>query len=107
MKTIHNWDGKIHGGLASHGHAEAMRIEDLAKIMAWSEEKVPLTSARSEQHIPKDLVAFLNHYMMCAFLSCGFTLWTRSVIVKLGFTGGDFPNPRAESDQYIDTKLCT
>ena len=27
--------------------------------------------------------------------------------VKLGFTGGDFPNPRAESDQYIDTKLCT
>ena len=30
-----------------------------------------------------------------------------SDIVKLGFTRVDFPNPGAESDQYIGTKLCT
>jgi len=83
MKTIRNRDGKIHGGLASRGHAEAMRIEDLTKIMTCSEGKVPPTSARSEQHIPKDLVAFLNHYMMRAFMSCGFTLWTRSVVYQI------------------------
>ena len=83
MKTICNRDGKIHGGLASCGHAEAMQIEDLTKIVTCSEGKVPPTSVRSEQRIPKDLFAFLNHYMMRAFISCGFTLWTRSVIYQI------------------------
>ncbi len=40
-------------------------------------------------------------------LVSGVVIVNESYSVKLGFTGGDFPNPRTESDQYIGTKLCT
>lgn len=80
MKIIRNRDGKTHGGLASRQHAAAMKIEILKKVMAWSEREAPPTSTRDEQCDAKGLATFLNHYMMRAFFSSGFTLWTRSVI---------------------------
>ena len=71
--------GKQKGAAATRHHAEAMKLEDLDTIIKWSEFMAP------PEHILKlacsyspDLEAsMLKHSMMWAFLSSGFTLWTR------------------------------
>ena len=65
------------GGLRNH--AEAMSIQDLRVIMRYSERECPpdwtsldLQVLETRQHLAK-------HLMMRAFLSTGFTVWTRQV----------------------------
>lgn len=64
------------GTAATRHHAEAMKIEDLAAIMQWSEREVPPESLANRGG---DLKIQLKHTMMRAFLSSGYTLWTRYV----------------------------
>ena len=70
------------GAAATQKHAEAMKVEDLETIMNWSESQHPIEAvelARSDSDLgmPTDLATPLKHVMMRAFLSSGFTLWTR------------------------------
>ena len=58
-------------------HAVAMTVENMKKIMDWSEATVP--SDWVQQDI-KDLATLLTvskHFLMRAFVTSGFTLWTR------------------------------
>jgi len=76
VKDVRNRDGH-NGGAARRHHAEAMYPDDLQKIIECSEQRVPPTSTRNEQSCPSELSNFLIHSMMHAFLSTGYTLWTR------------------------------
>ena len=79
VKVIRNRDVQT-GITASRHHAVAMTIQDLKTIMQWSEEVVPPNSTPSDQMGcmgMQTLYTFLKHNMMRAFLSTGFTLWTR------------------------------
>ena len=64
------------GTAATQHHAEAMKIKDLAAIMQWSECEVPPESLAKRGG---NLKIQLKHTMMRAFLSSGYTLWTRYV----------------------------
>ncbi|KAJ7916440.1 hypothetical protein B0H13DRAFT_2231652 [Mycena leptocephala] len=78
LKCIKN-KSRIKGEAATRRHAEATTIEDMQKIMAWSEGQCPL--AELEKCKPKDVAALLlllKHRMMRAFLSSGYCLWTRN-----------------------------
>jgi hypothetical protein len=71
LKCIKN-KSRIKGEAATRRHAEATTIEDMQKIMAWSEGQCPL--AELEKCKPKDVAALLlllMHGMMRAFLSSG------------------------------------
>jgi len=70
------------GAAATRHHAEAMTRGDLRVIMEWSASQFPIESvewARAPRvdSAPVDLATALKHAMMRAFLSSGFTLWTR------------------------------
>ena len=67
---------KDKGASATRNHAEAMTVEDLRKIMSWSERECPANVQSKEID---GLVHQLEHGFMRAFLSSGFTLWTRSL----------------------------
>jgi hypothetical protein len=74
MKTIKNKAGADGG---HRNHAEAIRIEDVKKIMATSEAECPIGC--TYEHI-KDTIQLritTEHILMRAFISSGFTLWTR------------------------------
>ncbi|KAJ7644798.1 hypothetical protein FB45DRAFT_976028 [Roridomyces roridus] len=71
---------RVKGEAATRRHAEAMTIEDLRKIMEYSEKQCSAEVVKANQ--PPDLpalVVLLKHGMMRAFLSSGFCLWTRFV----------------------------
>ena len=61
--------------------AEAMTLQDLTKIIQWSEAQCPPQQlvVRQATSYPKDGDHQLNlsHGLMHAFVSSGFTLWTR------------------------------
>lgn len=76
MKNVRNRDNQA-GAAATRHHTEAMHLDDLQKIIACSESQVLLASTCGEQSCPSELHNFLIHNMMHAFLSAGFTLWTR------------------------------
>lgn len=70
------------GASAMRGHAEAMSLEDLTRIMEWSRTICP-ESWSSVQVAPSpdtdemtELVA--KHLFMRAYMSTAFTLWTRN-----------------------------
>ena len=67
------------GAAATRHHAEAMKIDYLDAIIKISESVAPperiLQMASSDP--PDSAVIALRHGMMRAFLSSGFTLWTR------------------------------
>ena len=70
------------GVAATRHHAEAMTREDLHAMMEWSAFQFPIESvewarAPKVDGVPVDLATALKHVMMRAFLSSGFTLWTR------------------------------
>lgn len=66
----------MEGGKALRDHARAIRIEDLCQMMDWSEKTVPSAHLA---HLGKGdiMVEVIKHVLMRAFLSSGFTLWTR------------------------------
>src|SRR5258705_10133576 len=70
------------GAAATRHHAEAMTRGDLQAMMEWSASQFPIESVEQARtpkvdSTPVDLAAALKHVMMRAFLSSGFTLWTR------------------------------
>ncbi|KAJ7620669.1 hypothetical protein B0H17DRAFT_1164583 [Mycena rosella] len=64
---------------ATRRHAEATTIEDMKKMIDWSESKCSAEALKECK--PKDLDALLlllKHGMIRAFLSSGYSLWTRN-----------------------------
>jgi hypothetical protein len=68
------------GASATRNHAEAMTIEEIKKLMNWSETQcsnellttVPIKTMEELKHR-------LEHGLMRAFMASAFTLWTRLV----------------------------
>ncbi|KAF8327311.1 hypothetical protein F5887DRAFT_924829 [Amanita rubescens] len=76
LKQVKNKNG-MEGGKALRNHARAVRIEDLNQMMDWSEKTFP--SAHLARLGKEDItVEVIKHVLMRAFLSSGFTLWTRN-----------------------------
>ena len=68
------------GASATRNHAEAITIEEIQKLMNWSERECPnekLTSLPIETLA--DFKVCLEHGLMRAFMTSAFTLWTRSI----------------------------
>ena len=63
------------GGLRNH--AEAMTIQDLRSIMRYSERECPSDWTTNNLHVLETRQHVAKHLMMRAFLSTGFTVWTR------------------------------
>ncbi|KAJ6500206.1 hypothetical protein C8R47DRAFT_1317483 [Mycena vitilis] len=78
VKCIKN-KSRVKGEAATRRHAEATTIEDMRKMMNWSESQCP--SEEVEKCNPKDVIALLlilKHAMIRAFLPSGYCLWTRN-----------------------------
>jgi hypothetical protein len=79
---------KSKGSGATRNHAEAMSLEELQHLMQWSTEECPDEwligdNWRSEvQDSVEALKHRLQHGFMRGFMSSGFTLWTRSVVIS-------------------------
>ena len=68
------------GASATRNHAEAITIEEIQKLMNWSEMQCSnelLTMVPIETI--EELKCCLEHGLMRAFMTSAFTLWTRSV----------------------------
>jgi hypothetical protein len=76
LKTIKNKAG-ANGG--HRNHAEAIRIEDVSRIMEMSEKECP---GNVYAHIKdaSELKMATEHLLMRAFIASGFTLWTRYMV---------------------------
>ena len=75
------------GASAARNHAEAMTVEEIQKIMRWSETQCSnerLTSVPIET--VEDLKHCLEHGLMRAFMPSAFTLWTRLVCFSIIYT---------------------
>ena len=75
------------GASATRNHAEAMTIEEIQKIMNWSEMQCSnelLTTVPIETS--EELKCCLEHGFMRAFMASAFTLWTRLVCFSLIYT---------------------
>ncbi|KAJ7827711.1 hypothetical protein B0H13DRAFT_2373687 [Mycena leptocephala] len=77
VKVIKNKSG-VKGAAATRNHAEAMSIEDMGKWGEWSESKWPRAKVDEKPGIVSELQDKMKHFMMRAFGSSGFTLWTRN-----------------------------
>ena len=76
MKAIKTKSG-VKGSAATREHAEAMRIEELQKIMQWSESQCPHEMLGREHYDLDTLKLVIKHGLVRAFAASGFTLWTR------------------------------
>ena len=65
------------GHAAVRNHAEAMTIEELQKLMAWSETMCPDDMLTMPIEDLETLKFRAEHALMRAFISSAFTLWTR------------------------------
>lgn len=77
MKCIKT-KARVKGEAATRRHAEATTMEDMKKMMAWSASECSAEALKECE--PKDvnaLLLLLKHGMVRAFLSSGYTLWTR------------------------------
>ncbi|KAF8695767.1 hypothetical protein AX14_001656 [Amanita brunnescens Koide BX004] len=64
---------------AKRRHAEAIMIEDLMQVMQWSEDQSPKVRLTIIPALTfQDHLLALSHGLMRAFMSTGFTLWTRN-----------------------------
>ena len=75
------------GASATRNHAEAMTIEEIRKLMNWSEMQCPnelLTTVPIETM--EELKFRLEHGLMRAFMPSGFTLWTRLICFSIIYT---------------------
>lgn len=73
----------VKGAAATRNHAEAMTIEDLKKLMDWSEKQCSPKMLQKELESLDELKKTEMHGLMRAFLASGFTLWTRCVAIIL------------------------
>jgi hypothetical protein len=76
LKTIKN---KCGAEGDTRNHAKAMTIKDMEKLMNWSEGLIPHRMAGHEFQVAAELAEAAKHLFMRAFMTSGFTLWTRSV----------------------------
>lgn len=76
IKMINAKDG-AKGAAAARHHAEAIRIEELAKLMEWSEKRYSFEALGRKPENTDELLLAVKHGMMRGFMSTGFTLWTR------------------------------
>ena len=58
-------------------HAEAMGLEELKKVIQWSEKVYPSEKLAEGPKDISELMLSVEHTMMRAFKTSGFTLWTR------------------------------
>ncbi|KAK2460230.1 hypothetical protein APHAL10511_007752, partial [Amanita phalloides] len=74
LKTV-----KVKGHADGHdrAHAEAMLIEELAKVMDWSKTQFLSHMLGQVFNNPKIQFLVTRHGLMRAFMSTSFTLWTR------------------------------
>ncbi|KAJ6458538.1 hypothetical protein C8R45DRAFT_843762 [Mycena sanguinolenta] len=77
LKVIKNKSG-VKGAAATRNHAEAMTMADMKKWTEWSESKWPRATLDQKPRIASELQDKMKHFMMRAFGSSGFTLWTRN-----------------------------
>ena len=77
IKVIASKSGAKGASAATRHHAEAMHLEELKKIIQWSEMQYPSTILAAEPKDIKELMLAVEHTMMRAFITSGFTLWTR------------------------------
>ena len=54
-----------------------MGLEELKKVIQWSEIKYPSEKLAAEPKDINELMLSVEHTMMRAFMTTGFTLWTR------------------------------
>jgi len=66
----------VKGAAATHHHAEAMRIEELKKLMRWSEVQCPSQMLEQVAQDLDKLTLVVKHGLMRGFMTTGFTLWT-------------------------------
>jgi hypothetical protein len=76
MKAIKT-KSNVKGSAATREHAEAMTLEELQKIMQWSETQCPHEILEREHHDLETLKLAIKHGLMRAFSPSGYTLWTR------------------------------
>jgi alpha-amylase/alpha-mannosidase (GH57 family) len=76
IKVIASKSGAKGAAAATRHHAEAMGLEDLKKIIQWSEIQYQSELAVEPKDI-KALMLAVEHAIMRAFMTSGFTLWTR------------------------------
>lgn len=67
------------GAAATRNHAEAIRIEELKKMMDWSEQQCgPEMLEKGFVVTDLEMLKLIaKHGLMRAFMATGFTLWTR------------------------------
>ncbi|KAJ7151417.1 hypothetical protein C8R43DRAFT_1087984 [Mycena crocata] len=77
LKVVKNKSG-VKGAAATRNHAEAMSIADMKVWMGWSEVKWPRVNVDEKPEMAGSVHDMLKHFMMRAFGSSGFVLWTRN-----------------------------
>ena len=74
LKTVANKCGSDGG---TRNHTEAITIEDMEKLMDWSRKQFSGDPQTVKFKDAVELADAARHYLMRAFMSSGFTLWTR------------------------------
>ena len=77
LKVIASKSGAKGAAAATRHHAEAMGLEELKKVVRWSEMQYPSKILAAEPKDFEELMLAVEHTMMRAFMTSGFTLWTR------------------------------
>ncbi|KAL6304303.1 hypothetical protein BKA93DRAFT_817719 [Sparassis latifolia] len=72
-------ENKARSGGGSRNHAEAMTLENMTKLMMWSEQACPSEWTQQEITDLGTMQDVTKHLMMRAFMTSGFTIWTRNI----------------------------
>ncbi|KAF8207109.1 hypothetical protein K438DRAFT_1917558 [Mycena galopus ATCC 62051] len=96
MKCIKN-KARVKGAAATRQHAEATTVEDMRAMMQFSLSKCPNKKVEDVPQTADDLLLVIRHGQTRAFLSTGYTLWTRNFetcqIQMRDITEGTGPSP--------------
>ncbi|KAJ7792481.1 hypothetical protein B0H14DRAFT_3563421 [Mycena olivaceomarginata] len=77
-KVLGNPAPRAKGAAATRHHAEATTIEDIRAMMQWSGSECPNEKLENAPKTQEELELMIKHGQMRAFLSSGYTLWTRN-----------------------------
>jgi hypothetical protein len=78
MKCIKN-KARAKGAAVTRHHAEATTIEDIRAMMEWSGSECPNEKLENAPKTQEELELMIKHGQTRAFLSSGYTLWTRYI----------------------------
>jgi hypothetical protein len=79
MRVINSKSGEKGSSTEGRRHAEAMRLEDITKVMRWSELQCPSSKLGDSPKNLDEMMHNVKHGLMRAFMTTGFVLWTRYV----------------------------